>query len=385
MWGNLSVFDADSHVMEPLWLWPEFIDPSFRGSCLRTVRDPRDGDRLMIDGRPSSIIRRLGGVAPVAGEPVRDWNHLEHGQEFVSYQDSCTPASWDGAERLRLMDQQGVDRTFLFPSLGLIWPRETDPGSPYALAHFAAYNRWLLSMTAHDPDRLLPVAQVGAHPELPRTLASLADSGYRHVLMPLGLSGGLGEADGFFSTAQELDLTVHLHKVAVPHLLPLSEATTFRSATAGAFFNHMNEILPGQLFLTALLDARVPDRFPGLRFVFHECNVGWLPAWLERAGESWETLRTNRVETLAQRPSDYLTDRDSFFFSVGLGENLSRFPDELWSRLLLATDYPHPGTPTDPASEWACELDGLHADQAAALTGVNAGRIATEARRAVAN
>lgn len=385
MWGNLDIFDADSHVMEPLWLWPEFIDPHFRDSCLRTTRDPQNGDKLMIDGRPSALIRRLGGVAPVAGEPIRDWNHLPVGLGFVSYQDSCTMASWDGAERLSLMDRQGIDRTFLFPSLGLIWPRETDPGSPYALAHFAAYNRWLLSVTDHDPDRLFPVAQLGADPELPRNLVALADAGYRHVLMPLGLNGGPGKADGFFSIAQDLDLTVHLHKVAVPHLLPLPEATTFRSVTAGALFNHVNEILPGQLFLTALLDARVPDRFPGLRFVFHECNAGWLPAWLDRTGESWETLQSNRVETLAHRPSEYLTDRDSFFFSVGLSEDLSRFPDELWSRLLLATDYPHPGTPSDPSAEWASLLDGLPPDRAAALAGANASRLATEARRAVAH
>jgi predicted TIM-barrel fold metal-dependent hydrolase len=384
MWDHLQVFDADSHVMEPLWLWPEFIDPSFRDSCLRTARDPHDGDRLMIEGRPSSLIRRLGGVAPVAGSPVQDWNHLAPGQEFVSYRDSCTPASWDGGERLALMDRQGVDRTFLFPSLGLIWPRETHPGSPYALAHFAAYNRWLLSMAGHAPKRLLPVAQLGADPELPHTLRRLADAGYRDVLMPTGLSGALDRADPFFTTARDLDLTVHVHKVAVPHMLPLPEATTLRSTTAGAFFNHVNEILPGQLFLAALFDARVPDRYPDLRFVFHECNAGWLPAWLDRADESWETLRTNHVETLAHRPSDYLGDRDTFFFSVGLGEDLSRFPGEFWSRLLMATDYPHPGTPTDARSEWTAVLEDLAPGRAAALAGENAGRIVAGTDNAVA-
>src|SRR5258708_7399247 len=67
VWQGHQVIDADGHVMEPLWLWAEYLDPVFRENRLRVVRDARDGDNLLIDGVPSRLIRRLGGSSPSAG------------------------------------------------------------------------------------------------------------------------------------------------------------------------------------------------------------------------------------------------------------------------------------------------------------------------------
>ena len=76
-------------------------------------------------------------------------------------------------------------------------------------------------------------------------------------------------------------------------------AAAVTSSAAGRLFTHALEILPGQLFLTALIDARVPDRFPALRFAFHECNAGWVPSWLDRLTESHQTLTGGPGRTLA--------------------------------------------------------------------------------------
>ncbi|WP_106399963.1 amidohydrolase family protein [Actinocorallia populi] len=363
--------------MEPLWLWPQYVEPAFRDRCLQVVRDPADGDKLLIDGTPSRLIRRLGGVAPRDGHEILDWNHLPATGEFVSYRDSCTITSWNGPARLNWLDQAGIDATLLFPSLGLIWPREIDPISPYAEAHFDAYNRWLLDMTSAAPGRLIPVAQTAFTPYLSTRLAALADEGFGHVMLPAGLTS-FADADLFFATVQDLGLVVHLHKVAIPHFLPSSSGLSLRSDAAGAFFNHVNETLPGPLCLAALLDTRIPDRFPGIRFAFHECNAGWLPSWLDRAQESWETLRRNKADRLPNRPpAEYFTEADTFFFSIGLGEDVTAMPAWLRRRLMLATDYPHPGTPADPTAEWKPVLDRLPPSDARALQGGNAHRLLT--------
>nr|WP_279591871.1 amidohydrolase family protein [Streptomyces sp. 846.5] len=183
-----------------------------------------------------------------------------------------------------------------------------------------------------------------------------------------------------FAAAEEMEVTLHLHKVAIPHFLPVTTgpvgATSLRAPAMGPLFNHVNETLPGQLHLAALLDARVLDRHPRLRFAFHECNAGWLPSWLDRAQESWRTLRDNGVTGLCEQPPrSYLADRDTVFFSVGLGEDLTRLPDWLAPRIMLATDYPHPGTPKDPAAAWAQVLPDLPAPLAAGLLGANAARL----------
>ncbi|ROO82936.1 amidohydrolase family protein [Actinocorallia herbida] len=376
MWEVERVIDADGHVMEPLWLWRDYLDPAFRDRGLRVLRDANDGDKLLIDGAPSRLIRRLGGVVPREGQKIPDWNHLPCRPHFASYEESCTVASWQGPARLEWLDKSGIDATFLFPSLGLIWPREADPVSPYAVAHFDAYNRWVRDMAADSTGRLIPVAQIAHTDSVSADLTHLAEVGFRHVMLPMGVGQSLRGVDAFFAAAQDFEFVVHLHKVAIPHLLPTASPTDLRTAGAGAFYNHVNEVLPGQLLLAALLDDRVLDRFPRLRFAFHECGAGWLPAWLDRARESWETLRSNRSSDLPEHPpSDYFTDADRIFFSVGLGEDLAATPGWLRRRSMLATDYPHPGTPACPASSWTRPLRPLPISDANAVAAGNAARL----------
>ncbi|MFI6848309.1 hypothetical protein OG535_03620 [Kitasatospora sp. NBC_00085] len=82
--------------MEPLWSWEPYLDPAFRENRLRVVRDEEDGDKLLIQGRPSALVRRLGGLHPPEDGEIRDWNTLPTDGFFASYRESCTPASWDG-------------------------------------------------------------------------------------------------------------------------------------------------------------------------------------------------------------------------------------------------------------------------------------------------
>lgn len=378
MWNEYDVVDADSHVMEPLWLWKEYLDPEFRERGLAVQRDAPDGDKLMIDGRPSRLVRRLGGVRPVPEEEIQDWNHLPPGGEYASYRDSCLSESWDGASRLAWMDRRGIDRTWLFPSLGLIWPREVDPQSAYAKAHHRAYNRWVQDMTSGSNERLVPVAQMslGSAEEIARDLHSIGSAGFRHVALPWGLRPGHGkELLTFCGEAERLELTIHIHKVAIPHFLPLEDACGLSSPDMGRFFNHVNETLPGQLFLAGLLDSGIPDECPELRWVFHECNAGWVPAWLDRADESHATTRGQSANPLKREPSHYVLERRAFFFSTGTGESLSNTPEEFRENILMATDFPHPGTPTDPYGEWMTAIQDLPETSRADILGRTARRI----------
>lgn len=375
MWLDLLVVDADGHVMEPGTLWHDYVDPEFRERCLRLVRDAEDGDKLLINGKPSTLIRRLGGVRAAPGDEVADWNNLPRPEGgYLSYQDSVTRPSWSGEARLRWLDEHDIDQTFLFPSLGLIWPREVGPDSPYARAHYAAYNRWIVEYAMADNTRLIPVAQFALDPDRrpEEQISALRSDGFKHVMFPSGAALG-PDLEPLWGALDANEMCVHLHKVAIPHGLPTPSLTSLQAPSMTSFFNHVNETLPGQLFLAGLLGSGVCDRFPELRFVFHECNAGWLPAWLDRATESWETLGSR--SGLAEPPSHYLLERDTLYFSVGLGERLQQFPSELFERLLLATDYPHPGTPGEPRSAWLGALQGAPTALIENLLGANAQRM----------
>src|SRR6187551_208336 len=116
----LRVFDADAHVIEPVDLYFDGLDPAFRD---RVTVDPSIGDhhgRLMplVDGRPTS-----GGSA---------WM-----QEYLR----------TGGAKQVLVDRQGVERAALYPSFSLHTPYSDHLAPDLADALARAYNRWIADFT----------------------------------------------------------------------------------------------------------------------------------------------------------------------------------------------------------------------------------------------
>src|SRR5215203_1079118 len=155
---NGIVVDDDGHIMEPANLWQDYIEPEFRQRAIRVVRDESDGDKLMIDGEIFSRVRRLGGVPYAASGESVNWDVLDGLSYYESYRDSCHPASYDPEARLAWMDQQQIDVSVLFPSLGLIWPRAVKFEPGYINAHLRAYNRWIREFAAVNKERLIGIA-----------------------------------------------------------------------------------------------------------------------------------------------------------------------------------------------------------------------------------
>ena len=59
----------------------------------------------------------------------------------LRYMDGAPAASMKSKERLRLLDDWGVDAGIVFPTIGILWDKEDDP--ELAIAYARAYNRWL--------------------------------------------------------------------------------------------------------------------------------------------------------------------------------------------------------------------------------------------------
>jgi predicted TIM-barrel fold metal-dependent hydrolase len=240
-----------------------------------------------------------------------------------------------------------------------------------------AYNRWLLDHCSADRSRLTPIAQtLLADPsEAERDLTTLRDQGYEHVMLPWTLP----QQPDFFSlqyerlwrAIEDLGLTLHLHKVAIPDYLRGSAAAA--ASGVGSFFRHVNETLPGQLCLTRIFDARIPDHCPRLRFAIHECGAGWLPAWLARAEESYDTISPSPTR-LTHNPSHYIFDRDTLFFGMSLSES-AELVRAVVTRVMVATDFPHPGCAVDAGSKWRAHLSALTSEERQALLVANAQRL----------
>ena len=47
------IIDVDSHVLEPIGLWQEYLEPEYRGRAIGWARDDRGLEYMEIDGRPA--------------------------------------------------------------------------------------------------------------------------------------------------------------------------------------------------------------------------------------------------------------------------------------------------------------------------------------------
>src|SRR5947207_12448599 len=146
-----NVVDADGHILEPLSLWDEYIDPGFRERRPRFVIDENGKERLSVEGKLLGNPRGIGSLGAVGvrqGAVKLDSLKYAEGKK----------GGFDPHARIVDMDADGIDAAFLYPSLGLFAGAVEDP--ELAAAMCRAYNRWLADYCKPYPDRLFGVAML---------------------------------------------------------------------------------------------------------------------------------------------------------------------------------------------------------------------------------
>ena len=127
--------DADGHVLEPADLWEQYLPDRYKDRALRIGVDDDGFEYLEIGGVPSKRSRRgsLGLLGAMGDEDQRP-------RPDRRYATSMPFGACDMEERLSLLDQENLEASLLYPTLGLLWECElTDP--ELSLAYCTAYNR----------------------------------------------------------------------------------------------------------------------------------------------------------------------------------------------------------------------------------------------------
>jgi hypothetical protein len=150
MTRTYNVVDADGHILEPLNLWDDYIDPAFRERRPQFVIDDNGKERLTVEGKLLGNPRGIGSLGSVGvrqGEVMLDSLQYADGRR----------GGFDPHARIVDMDSDGIDAAFLYPSLGLFTGAVEAPDLAGAMCR--AYNRWLADYCKPYPDRLFGVAQ----------------------------------------------------------------------------------------------------------------------------------------------------------------------------------------------------------------------------------
>lgn len=266
--GPTGLYDADGHVMEDIGGIVEQLPEPWHTSRQRILGN----DLARLHGM--SIFPPLGYLStiPTAGRSAA--SKREAGA------DGLTPSSWEV-----FLNQVGIEKTVLYPTLGLTVGRVRDPD--YAVAITRAYNDWMAETYLRHPSgkfhaaALLPmVVPADGAAELRRAVDEL---GFCAAVLPAhGLPNHLGSEmfDPIYEAAQDLDVGLSCHGGAHDGF-GFDDFNAFAPVHALGFPFGLLISLGGMLF------NKVFERFPGLRVAYLEGGAAWTLMAAERFSESY--------------------------------------------------------------------------------------------------
>jgi len=337
-----GAIDADGHILEPPDLWEKYLDPKYRDRAIRIRTNSEGLEVLELAGGPAKYMRpgqlaQFGamGKGPEVMEP--------HPSRTYVNQAPC--GAMDATERLARMDQEGLEKAIIYPSLGLIWEAEDIGDLELEAAYARAYNRWVEEFCAGSGSRLIPIAHISmgdpheAARELERSVRNGARGAFFVPFTPTNKSHGHPDYDPFWAKAQELDVPVGIHPSGEPPAKRVHQRFREMQKWAVWHYNVHGAQGPLQAF-TALFQYGLFDRFPKAKIVVLESGAGWAGYLLNRMDAVYDSP-LGRSVPLKEKPSYYFYrqcwisgDPDEKAFA-----NVVEFvgPDKFF----WASDFPH--------------------------------------------
>lgn len=271
-----GAIDADGHILEPPDVWEPYIDPQYRDRAIR-IRKNQDGlEVLEVGGAPAKYMRP--GQLAMSGAMGKRGKDLEPSPE-KTYVNQAPFGSMDPKERLARMDEEGLEKALIYPSLGLIWEAEDLPDLELQAAYARAYNRWVVDFCADSDGRLVPIAHIsfGDPQEAARELERAVNAGCKGAFFvpftPTYKSPAHPDYDPFWAKAQELDIPVGIHPSGEPPAKRVHQR--FRDMQKWALWHHNVHGAQGPLqAFTAMFQYGLFDRFPKVKIVVLELTRG---------------------------------------------------------------------------------------------------------------
>jgi len=323
MLQDYKIIDADCHVLEPMTMWSEYLEPAFKESALSAD--------LTVQGE--IIVNKLSHELWVEGFKAKVRDVTTYGIH-----------QYDPESQVKAIQRMGVDMAFLYPTVGL-WLLAVDTMTPELAGAFTrAYNNWLRDFCNYNPQLLRGVGAINCHApqEMVQELQRVSEFGWKTVcLRPNPVKGRLlsdPAYETFWTACEQLNMAVSIHE-ATHCRLPSTGADRFNTRFAMHACSHPMEQM---MALLALIEGGVLERHPQLRVGFLESGCGWLPYWLWRLDEvEYKNLAWEVRETVKMKPSEYF--RRQCFIGIEPSEPyLHQMIDYIGTdNVMVGSDFPH--------------------------------------------
>ena len=215
---NQLIIDADGHVLEPAQMWDDYLEEKYRSRAIKIKSDDRGLEYLEYDGKPAQMLPH--GVLHTMGAMGRPADQLLPAPDRT-YANSAPFGSMSATERIQLLDQDGIDKAILYPTIGLLWEAEVEDAE-ITNAYCRAYNRWIADFCRDSGGRLVPIAHLSLA-DIPAAVAELeraVKDGCRGAFVaPFNhqrRAHGHPDHDPLFAKFQELDVPFAIHPTFEP-------------------------------------------------------------------------------------------------------------------------------------------------------------------------
>jgi len=383
---NFPVFDADNHLYETREAFTRHLPDRYRNAV--DYVDVRGRTKIVIRGQISDyipnptfeVVARPGAMEEYfrVGNPEGKDRREIFGEAMRAPDAFREPAS-----RLALMEEQGLDRALMFPTLASLLEERLrdDPELIHAVIH--SLNEWMYETWQFDYEGRIFATPVITLPIVERAIEELewvVERGARVVLIrPAPVPGyrgsrsfGLPEFDPFWEKVVEHDILVAMHssdsgyeRYANEWIGSSSEMLPFQPEA----FRMLSAWRPIEDAVSSLVCHGALSRFPQLKVAVIENGSSWVAPLLERMADTYKKM-----------PQDFLEDpveviKRNIYISPFWEEDLGALGELIGvDHVLFGSDYPHPEGLAEPAS-YMDELAGLPDESIRKIMGGNLARL----------
>jgi predicted TIM-barrel fold metal-dependent hydrolase len=379
-------FDADNHMYETPEAFTKFLPPGYEG-VIQYV-EVKGRTKIAVNGRISDYIPNP--TFEVVAAPGAQQDFFKHGnpegksrREIMGKGIRALPAFRDPAPRLELMDEQGLDRALMWPTLASLLEERLrdDPETTHVVIH--ALNQWMLEHWTYNYENRIFPTPVITLPIIDKAIEELAwvvERGAKIVLIrPAPVPGfkgprsmALPEFDPFWEAVVDTGVVVGMHSSDSGYQrytnewegVSQGEMTPFKGGSGFAAITG-NQHRPIVDMMASLIGHGLCSRFPTLKFAPVENGSSWVRPLLEDMEHAYKS----GPQLFEEHPVDVFK-RNIWVHPfheedpVGLVKLLGA------DRVLFGSDFPHPEGIADPIT-FVDDLEGLPEDDIAKVMGGN--------------
>ena len=357
---DFKLISADSHVNEPPAAW-ERVQKEYSDRAPRVVEDPPGRPRgiwLIIDGIPpiglshyskGQVVGKDKGISEV--EQEKHFETIGFNEQF-RYEDY--PGGWEPVARLKDQDTDGIEAEILFSSA--VRQLYSIVDEPFQRAIFRSYNDWLHEFCSYQPKRLIGLATLSIL-EIKHTVADIlhyAKLGFRGVQIPTRIKdSGYYESkyEPMWAALEETGMIVNVHTSATQGVARTHYEGPREIEPKKQSLGFANKQAPAQQFLGNLILSGVFDRYPKLKVVCAEFDVGWVANLVQQVDYWFGRASTFDAERNINKlpPSEYFK-KNAFFTYQDDRAGVLTTSVYGTDNFLWASDFPH-GVTTWPFSK----------------------------------